>query len=72
MGGAQQMHEQWARPLQQQQQQQWEMQLRKPLPYPSAWGEGYLLSVEHCLWGGLFSHGGHVNSMVVMEVWDPD
>jgi hypothetical protein len=35
------MHEEWARPLQQQQQQ--EVQLHKPLTFLSAWGESYLL-----------------------------
>ena len=44
LGGAQLPLEgvQW-RPPKQRNQQQWEVQLHEPLPYPSAWGEGYYL-----------------------------
>jgi hypothetical protein len=48
----------------------WEMLLRKPLPWMSAEGD-YLLhqGASQTQRGCLFSHDGHMISMVVMDVW---
>ena len=70
-GGAQQMHEQWGRGrCSSSSNGRYSCASRCPTQAPG--GRAISYSMECRLWGGLFSHGGHVNSMVAMEVWDPD